>query len=215
MARILITAGPTRQHLDPVRYLTNASSGRMGAALVQAAIDAGHEVTVVSGPVETAYSAQATVVPVVSTEEMLAECQRVFPTCDGLIGVAAPCDYRPVKVAEQKIHKSGEPLVLHLVETPDIVATLAAGKRPGQWLVGFALETEDERFRALVKMEKKSCDLMVLNGPAAIAAAENAIEVLDRTGALVASFRGLKELVAQQLFALVEKRLIYSSFAAS
>jgi phosphopantothenoylcysteine decarboxylase/phosphopantothenate--cysteine ligase len=213
MARILITAGPTRQHLDPVRYLTNASSGRMGAALVQAAVEAGHEVIVVSGPVETAYAERATVVPVTSTEEMLAECQRVFPTCDGLIGVAAPCDYRPIKVAEHKIHKSGEALVLHLVETPDVVATLGTGKRPEQWLVGFALETEDERFRALAKMEKKSCDLMVLNGPQAIAAADTAVEVLDRSGALVAAYEGTKEVVAQRVFALVEERLIRRALA--
>ena len=162
----------------------------------------------VSGPVEISYAAEATVIPVVSTEEMLAECQRVFPTCDGLIGVAAPCDYRPVRVEPHKIRKSGEPLVLHLVETPDIVATLGAGKRAGQWLVGFALETEDERFRALVKMEKKSCDLMVLNGPQAIASAENTIEVIDRSGASVASYEGAKETVARQLFALIHERLI-------
>ena len=211
MARILITAGPTRQYLDPVRYLTNASSGRMGQALVQAAIDAGHETVVVSGPVEISYAAEATVIPVVSTEEMLAECQRAFPTCDGLIGVAAPCDYRPVRVEPHKIRKSGEPLVLHLVETPDIVATLGAGKRAGQWLVGFALETEDERFRALVKMEKKSCDLMVLNGPQAIASAENTIEVIDRSGEAIAAFQGPKESVAQGLFALIQRRLIKNS----
>jgi phosphopantothenoylcysteine decarboxylase/phosphopantothenate--cysteine ligase len=214
MARILITSGPTRQHLDPVRYLTNASSGRMGAALVQAALDQGHEVIVVSGPVEIVYASGATVVPVVSTEEMLAECQRVFPACNGMIGVAAPCDYRPVKVAEHKIHKSGEPLALQLVETPDIVATLAAGKRPEQWSVGFALETEDERFRALVKMEKKSCDLMVLNGPQAIGASENAVEVLDRSGALVAGFQGGKEAVARKLFALIEERLMRKDIAS-
>ena len=95
LARILLTSGPTRQHIDPVRYLTNASSGRMGAALVQAAVDAGHEVIVVSGPVDVAYPARAKVVPVVSTEDMLAACQIAFPECDGLIGVAAPCDYRP------------------------------------------------------------------------------------------------------------------------
>jgi phosphopantothenoylcysteine decarboxylase/phosphopantothenate--cysteine ligase len=215
MARILITTGPTRQHLDPVRYLTNASSGRMGAALVHAAVEAGHEVIVVSGPVEMAYTERATVIGVTSTEEMLAECQRVFPTCQGLIGVAAPCDYRPIKVAEHKIHKSGEPLVLHLVETPDVVATLGAGKRPDQWLVGFALETEDERFRALVKMEKKSCDLMVLNGPQAIAATDTALEVLNRSGTLVASYEGTKEVVAQRLFALVEERLIRPGFTSS
>jgi phosphopantothenoylcysteine decarboxylase / phosphopantothenate---cysteine ligase len=208
MARILITSGPTRQHLDPVRYLTNASSGRMGAAIVQAAVDAGHEVIVVSGPVEVNYPSRATVAPVISTDEMLAQCQRVFPTCDGLIGVAAPCDYRPVKVAEHKIHKNGEPLVLHLIETPDIVATLAAAKRPRQWVVGFALETEDLRFRALAKMEKKSCDLMVLNDSQAIGSAENAIEVIDRAGEVLARWEGAKETVANRLFALIENRLI-------
>ena len=142
MPRILLTSGPTRQHLDPVRFLTNASSGRMGAALTQAIVDAGFEVTVVSGPVEVRYPPQAEVVPVISTEEMLAACQAAFPRCDGLIAVAAPCDYRPRQVESQKIAKTGQPLVLELVETPDIVASLAA-LRTRQWIVAFALETED------------------------------------------------------------------------
>src|SRR3954464_10267241 len=103
MARILITSGPTRQYLDPVRYLTNASSGRMGKALAEAAIDVGHEVVIVSGPVEVKYPPQAEVIEIISTEEMLAECRRLFPGCDGVIGVAAPCDYRPVHVEPQKI----------------------------------------------------------------------------------------------------------------
>src|SRR5690349_23348831 len=88
LARILITSGPTRQHLDPVRYLTNASSGRMGQSLAQAAVDAGHDVVIVSGPVEVSYPSACEVLPVVSTEEMLEICQRIFPKCDGLIGVA-------------------------------------------------------------------------------------------------------------------------------
>jgi phosphopantothenoylcysteine decarboxylase / phosphopantothenate---cysteine ligase len=208
LARILITSGPTRQHLDPVRYLTNASSGRMGQSLAHAAVGAGHNVIVVSGPVDVQYPAECQVLPVVSTEEMLETCQRVFPKCDGLIGVAAPCDYRPVKVAPQKIKKTGEPLVLHLVETPDIVATLGAGKLPNQWLVGFALETEDQRFRAITKMQKKSCDLMVLNGPQAINSAENSVEVLDRSGEVIASISGAKESVAAELFELIAQRLI-------
>jgi phosphopantothenoylcysteine decarboxylase/phosphopantothenate--cysteine ligase len=208
VARILITSGPTRQYLDPVRYLTNASSGRMGAAIAETAVARGHTVVIVSGPVDIAYPTSAEVVHVVSTDEMLAACQRIFPNCDGLIGVAAPSDYRPVKVAEQKISKTGEPLVLHLIETPDVVATLGAGKQPGQWLVGFALETEDQRFRAVTKMQKKSCDLMVLNGPQAIAASENAVEVIDRAGTPVGSFSGSKDDVARELFALIENRLI-------
>ncbi len=120
----------------------------------------------------------------------------------------APSDYRPVKVEEHKIKKTGEPLVLHLVETPDIVATLAAAKRPEQWLVGFALETEDLRFRAITKMQKKSCDLMVLNGPQAINSADNAVEVLDPSGEVVATISGVKEDVARELFGLIAKRLI-------
>src|SRR5687767_13948647 len=110
MARILITSGPTRQYLDPVRYLTNASSGRMGAALAESALAAGHEVIIVSGPVETAYPPAARVVPVVTTDDMMEACRREFPACDGLIGVAAPCDYKPRQVSEQKIAKTGEPL---------------------------------------------------------------------------------------------------------
>ncbi len=208
MAKILITSGPTRQHLDPVRYLTNASSGRMGQALTAAALAAGHQVVVVSGPVDVDYPSAAEVIRVVSTEEMLSACQQVFPTCDGLIGVAAPCDYRPVQVAQQKISKTGAPLELHLIETPDIVATLGASKSAHQWLVGFALETEDHRFRAVTKAQKKSCDLMVLNGPAAMNALDNSVEVLDRLGTLIGSFSGSKANVAKQIFAVIQQRLI-------
>src|SRR5262245_41493003 len=163
MARILITAGPTRQYLDPVRYLTNASSGRMGAGLAQAALELGHEVTVVSGPAKIDYPVGATVVPVVSTEEMLAASKEAFANCDGLIGAAAPCAYRPQHVQASKIAKTGQPLLLELIETDDIVATLGAEKG-SRWVVGFALETEDHRLRALAKLERKCCDLIVSNG---------------------------------------------------
>jgi phosphopantothenoylcysteine decarboxylase / phosphopantothenate---cysteine ligase len=207
MARILITSGPTRQYLDPVRYLTNASSGRMGRALAASALAAGHDVVVVSGPVEIAYPAAAEVVLVVSTEEMLEVCQRLFPACDGMIGVAAPCDYRPNKVATGKINKTGEPLQLQLVETPDVVATLGASKQ-GQWLVGFALETDDHRLRALAKLEKKSCDLMVLNGPRAMHALDTQVEVIDPAGNVVEAFSGSKEQVAQGIFRVIGQRLI-------
>ncbi len=208
MARLLITSGPTRQYIDPVRYLSNASSGRMGAALAQAAVNAGHEVIVVSGPVDVPYPADAQVIPVISTEEMLTASEKIFPGCDGLIGVAAPCDYRPARVATQKIHRTGEPITIELHETPDVVATLGASKRPGQWLVGFALESEDPRFRALTKMQKKSCDLMVLNHVSAIGSAENSVEILDPTGAVVASYSGPKIDVAAAIFALISGRLI-------
>jgi len=208
MARILITSGPTRQYLDPVRYLTNASSGRMGRALAAAALAQGHEVVVVTGPVQIEYPAGAAVHRIVSTEELLAACQELFPACDGVIGAAAPCDYRPVRVEPHKIAKTGQPLVLNLVETPDVMATLGAAKRPDQWLVGFALETDDQRFRALTKLIKKSCDLIVLNAPSAIDAAENQVEILDATGAVVAALTGAKETVAEGILRTIAARLL-------
>ncbi len=133
MSRILLTSGPTRQYLDPVRYLSNGSSGRMGKALAEAALEAGHEVVIVSGPVEVRYPQTAQVLPVVSTEEMLDFCLRLFPDCDGLIAAAAPCDYRPKVVAAEKIRKTGGALDVQFVETPDIVARLAQLRRRNGW----------------------------------------------------------------------------------
>ncbi len=208
MARILITSGPTRQYLDPVRYLTNASSGRMGRALAEAALAAGHEVIIVSGPVAVEYPPQAKVLPVISTDELLETCTREFPRCDGVIGAAAPCDYRPVQVESKKIAKTGQPLELHLVETPDVMASLGAHKRPGQWLVGFALETDDQRFRALGKLIKKSCDLIVLNGPAAMDALDNQVEILNESGQVIAAIEGSKEEVARGILRVIGERLI-------
>lgn len=208
MARILITSGPTRQYLDPVRYLTNGSSGRMGTALAAAALELGHEVIIISGPVEVTYPPEAEVVSVISTEEMLAAAEERFPGCDGMIGAAAPCDYRPVVVASGKIQKTGQPLELRLIETPDIVATLGANKAPGQWVVGFALETDDARFRALVKAEQKSCDLMVVNGPQAMHSPDNQVEVLNRAGQTLAQLAGRKEEVARGILQIIQRELV-------
>lgn len=203
MARILITSGPTRQYIDPVRYLTNGSSGRMGQALAAAALELGYEVLVVSGPVGVTYPAAAEVIDVVTTDDLLAACREHFPRCDGLIGAAAPCDYRPVRVAEQKLSKTGQPLVLHLIETPDVVATMGQSKRPEQWVVGFALETEDQHFRAITKMERKSCDLMVLNGPEAMNAMDNRVEIFDRSGKILRTEAGTKDIVARAILATI------------
>jgi len=209
MARILITSGPTRQYIDPVRYLTNASSGRMGRALAEAALDAGHEVTVVSGPVLLRYPNAAQVVSVVSTEEMLAAAREVFPVCDGLIGAAAPCDYRPRHVEPGKISKTGQARLLHLVETDDIVASLAATKGH-RWVVGFALETDDHRLKALAKLERKSCDLMVSNGVEAMHATDSQVEILDPAGSVLAQAAGSKELVARRILAVIQQQLLSS-----
>ncbi|MGI9515798.1 MAG: phosphopantothenoylcysteine decarboxylase [Pirellulaceae bacterium] len=207
MQRILITSGPTRQYLDPVRYLTNASSGQMGCRLAEAAIEQGHEVVLVSGPVSIEYPSAAKVINVVSTEDMFAASQEAFDGCDGLIGVAAPCDYRPVHVEEDKIKKTGQPLLLELIETADVVATLGQTKAD-RWMVGFALETDDHRLRALAKLEKKSCDLMVLNEPEAMNAEQNSVEVIAPDGEVIARFAGSKMDVSRKIFEIVQQRLI-------
>lgn len=185
MPRILITSGPTRQYIDPVRYLSNASSGRMGACLAEESLARGWETIVVSGPVTVPYPAGATVVSVVSTEEMLEACLAELPHVTGVIGAAAPCDYRPINVLDHKLRKTGEALEIELVETPDVMATLGARKQAGQWTIGFALETEDARFRALTKLERKSCDLVVLNGVSAINSLDNEIEIIGPAGETV------------------------------
>ena len=208
MARILITSGPTRQYLDPVRYLTNASSGRMGSSLASAALKLGHEVVVISGPVTVEYPDGAEVIDILTTDEMLESAREVFPNCDGAIGAAAPCDYMPRMVQQQKIAKTGGPLVLELVETPDVVAMLGQSKRDDQWVVGFALETSDRRFRATVKLLKKHCDLMVSNGPQAIDSMNNEVELLDSIGEVIASIVGDKSHVAEELLLHIQQRLI-------
>jgi phosphopantothenoylcysteine decarboxylase/phosphopantothenate--cysteine ligase len=182
----------------------------MGKALAEAALALGHEVTIVTGPVEVDYPTAANVVPVVSTEEMLAAAAREFDRCDGLIGAAAPCDYRPIRIESHKITKTGQPLELSLIETDDVVATLAARKGP-RWVVGFALETEDHRLRALAKLERKHCDLVVSNTPAAIASPDNNVEVLAPDGTVLATLDGAKESVAREILALIHNRLILAS----
>lgn len=208
MARILITSGPTRQYLDPVRYLSNASSGQMGSCLAQAALDQGHEVVVVSGPVLVEYPDEVELIPVVSTDDMLKAATEAFQRCDGLIGAAAPSDYKPIEVADHKIRKTGEVLELKLIETPDVVATLGAAKLPNQWTVGFALETEDARFRAITKLERKSCDLVVLNGVSAINSSINSVEIIEPSGNVVQAISGSKKEVAQKILAVIQARLI-------
>jgi len=160
--RVLITAGPTREGLDPVRYLSNHSSGRMGFAIARAALDAGATTELITGPVNLPTPERARRHDVTSAREMLEACEARIEACDVFIACAAVADYRPAALAAQKIKKSDEELVLHLVRNPDIVATIAS--RPGRpFVVGFAAETEHLREHASTKLEKKGLDLIVAN----------------------------------------------------
>jgi phosphopantothenoylcysteine decarboxylase/phosphopantothenate--cysteine ligase len=208
MARILLTAGPTRAFIDDVRFLTNASSGRMAAALAAAALARGHEVTIVSGPVHVAYPKAARVIPVVTTAEMLAAALAELPACDGVIAAAAPCDFEPVRKVAGKIPRAGAGLTLELRPTPDVIATLARKSPRRQWFVAFALEPGADPRRAFAKIEAKRCDLIVVNDVAAIEATATAVTVYDRSHATVGSKAGTKRAVAAWLVRLIDTRLM-------
>ncbi len=207
MARILLTAGPTRAYIDDVRFLSNASSGRMAAAIAAAALAAGHEVVIVSGPVQIAYPRGARVIPVVTTQEMLEASLAELPECDGVIAAAAPCDFEPKRRAAGKIPRQGSALMLELRPTQDVIATLARRARPRQWFVAFALEPGADPRRAFAKIEAKRCDLIVVNDVTAIEATKTAVTVYDRTHAAVGSRKGTKRAVATWLVRLCTTRL--------
>lgn len=201
--RILITAGPTREYVDDVRFLSNASSGRMGYAIAEAAIKAGHEVILVTGPVDLPVPDGVRVTRIETTDELRQSCLELFPACDGVIATAAVCDYRPRVRVQGKITKTGDPIVLELVETSDVLAELGQQKE-GRWVVGFALESQDPRNNAMRKLRMKHCDCIVLNDTSAISSLENSVEILSPDAKTLAQFQGLKTDIARQLIAFIE-----------
>ncbi len=162
---VLITAGPTYERIDPVRFIGNFSTGKMGYALAEEAARRGARVTLISGPVAlTAQHPAIDVKHVESAREMLEAAQEAFATADIAIMAAAVADYRPAEAADRKIKREKQAeCELHLVQNPDIAATLGAAKRAGQTLVGFALETDNEHVNALDKMARKKLDMIVMN----------------------------------------------------
>ena len=163
---VIVTAGPTQEALDPVRYLTNHSSGKMGVAIADELARRGANVRLLRGPVEVRpQQPSVSVIPIVTARELLRAAEQEFPSCDAAVLAAAVADYRPATEAREKIKKTGdnETLSLDLVRNPDIAATLGATKRKGQILVGFALETTNELAYARKKLEAKKFDMIVLN----------------------------------------------------
>lgn len=178
--RFLITAGPTREFLDPVRFLSNRSSGKMGYALARAASRPG-KVTLVSGPVSLKPPAGVEFVPVTTTAELLAALEQRFAQCDILIMAAAVCDYRPRRMSKSKIKKTGGTLELELVQNPDVVATIARRKQH-QFVIGFAAETDGLLTHAQEKLHRKNLDCIVANNARAMDADTNRVTLLYRDG---------------------------------
>ncbi|OEC47534.1 phosphopantothenoylcysteine decarboxylase [Pseudomonas sp. 1D4] len=209
---VLITAGPTQENIDPVRYITNHSSGKMGFALAEAAVEAGAKVTLITGPVHLPTPDRVNRVDVVSARDMLAACEAAMP-CDLLIAAAAVADYRPEVVAPHKMKKdptSGEGLLLQLVRNPDILATLA-GRPDRPFSVGFAAETENLLEYASRKLRDKNLDLIVANDVAnpsiGFNSEENAITIIDRGLHQTSFSQTNKGKIARQLVAFIADRL--------
>ena len=187
--RILITAGPTYEKIDPVRFIGNYSSGKMGFALAEECARRGAEVTLVAGPVALKTEHPNILrVNVESCQEMYDAATSAFPQQDAAILCAAVADFRPEHVADQKIKRVGQSMDIHLVPNPDIAAELGRMKREGQVLVGFALETNDEEANAHHKLEKKNLDFIVLNSlknkGTCFRSDDNQISIISRTGQL-------------------------------
>ena len=162
--RLLVTAGPTREAIDPVRYLTNHSSGKMGFAIAEEAVDRGHEVVLISGPVQLPPpEGLAKWVPVGSARDMYEAVRESIGPCDAAVFSAAVADYRPVAVPEHKIKKTGDTLTLELEKTKDILGSARSRFEFEGLLVGFAAETNRLEEYAWEKLERKGCDLLVAN----------------------------------------------------
>ncbi|MCC7465186.1 MAG: bifunctional phosphopantothenoylcysteine decarboxylase/phosphopantothenate--cysteine ligase CoaBC [Saprospiraceae bacterium] len=186
--KALVTAGPTYEALDPVRFIGNHSTGKMGIAIAEALAAQGASVTLVLGPTELRPSHPAiTVVPVVSAADMHHACEQVFHHADIAVMAAAVADYKPRQVSETKIKKNNSEMTLDLEKTVDIAATLGKSKRPEQIFVGFALETDNEENHALTKLAKKNFDFIVLNSMRSPGAGfghdTNQVTILRKNGA--------------------------------
>jgi len=198
--KVLITAGPTQEALDPVRFISNHSSGKMGFCLAEALLNRGALVTIVSGPVQERLAHPALrVINVVSAREMLEACRNLFDQLDIAIFAAAVADYRPETIATTKIKKRSDTFQIRMVKNPDIACEFGRVKSPDQYSTGFALETNDELQHAREKLIKKNLDMVVLNSlndpGACFASADNKI-TLVRPG------------VPPQSFPLKDKRLV-------
>ena len=198
--KILITAGPTREYIDPVRFITNRSSGKMGYALADAAQKRGFDTILVTGPVNLEAPANVEVVRIESAAEMAAAVERLFPACDAVVMAAAVADYRPVEVSEHKLKKQPGDLTLRLERTEDILASLGAAKRPGQLLVGFAAETDDLVENASEKLRRKNLDWIVANKVSdGFGADTNKVILLGRGGEVVELPLAPKSEVAEKI----------------
>ncbi|HBC87495.1 MAG TPA: bifunctional phosphopantothenoylcysteine decarboxylase/phosphopantothenate--cysteine ligase CoaBC [Lentisphaeria bacterium] len=208
--KILITAGPTREKIDPVRYISNYSSGKMGYALAEAAVRKGHKVTLVSGPVSLVPPKSVKLISVESAAEMACEVRRLAKSADLIIMAAAVADYTSAKFAKDKIKKKKAVLSIKLKKTEDILAGLGKSKKKGQMLVGFAAETSDLLRNAKLKIEKKNLDWIVANEVGrkdrGFSSDNNAATLISREGKKIVLPLQSKKLLAEEILKIIVRQ---------
>jgi phosphopantothenoylcysteine decarboxylase/phosphopantothenate--cysteine ligase len=207
--RFLVTAGPTREPIDPVRYISNRSSGKMGYAIAEAALETGHDVILISGPVNLASPRSATLISVSTSDEMFRAVHRQANKCDVCVLCAAVADYKPAKVSPVKIKKRSEKFSLELIPTRDILDSLGHQSDRRFLLVGFAAETNHVKENAAKKLREKNCDIIVANDVSSansgIENDANEVTILFRNGAPQKISRASKKIIARELVKIFSK----------
>jgi len=201
--RILITAGGTREYIDPVRFISNASSGRMGYALARAALKAGHKVILVTAPTTRRPPSEAKIIEVETAAQMFEAVKKYFHRCDCLIMAAAVADYTPARPAISKIQKTAKNLTLKLKPTTDILKWAGGHKRKTQIVVGFALEEKAIRARAEKKLKEKNLDMIIANTSAAIGADKSTVQIKIAGREWLKLSQASKATIAKKIISLV------------
>ena len=201
--RILITAGGTREYIDPVRFISNASSGRMGYALARAVLKAGHKVILVNAPTTRRPPSEAKIIEVETAAQMFEAVKKHFHRCDCLIMAAAVADYTPAQPAKTKIKKTAKHLTIKLKPTADILKWAGKHKRKNQVIVGFALEDKAVRARAEKKLREKNLDMIIANTSAAIGAEESTVQIKIAGREWLKLSQASKATIAKRIVSLV------------
>lgn len=204
----MVTAGPTREAIDPVRFISNRSSGKMGYALAEAALARGHEVTLISGPASISPPRRAKFIPITTGDELYNAVHRAVRSCDVLVMCAAVSDYKPAAAAARKVKKRKSAFALKLIPTRDILASLARAERR-YLVVGFAAETHDLQINARKKLREKNCDMMVANdvsgSDSGMESDVNEVVIFFRDGESEKISRASKKIIARELVKKIAK----------
>ena len=203
--KFVVTAGPTREPIDPVRFLSNRSSGKMGYAIAAAALESNHDVVLISGPVNLAPPANAKWVNVITSDDMHEAVHEAVRDCDVLVMCAAVSDYKPARVAKAKIKKRDEDFSLELIPARDILKSLPRSRN--FFVVGFAAETNDVERHARAKLAAKNCDMIVANDLSdpniGMESDENAVTIFSRNGEIKKISRASKKIIARALVKII------------